>query len=301
MKTLFLALCSLPLLAADLLPLADGNQWTYRLNDGTSRSITVGLPLSAGGHVYHRVNGYAAMPLWLRSDATAVYFYDNDTGTDRELVRFASGPVTTPISGCEQSAEARRAGTAYEGAAGRFDNPLEIRYRPLACRDVGFETETYLDNIGLAKRVESSIAGPRTMELIYAKVGALTLEPGKKTALSLAIESPAAILPGDLLDLKATLRLTVADFSALRLRFSSSQRYDLAIRDASGTVVYSWSAAMLFLQVTGTEVISGTRTWPIEARVPGLQPGNYQVEAWLTHEGERQLTVATPLLVPPAL
>ncbi|MBY0507403.1 MAG: hypothetical protein K2X03_26050 [Bryobacteraceae bacterium] len=284
-----LSLCSLPLLSADLLPLATGNQWTYRLSDGTSRSISVGLPLAAGGRVYYRVNGYAAVPLWLRTDAKAIYFYDDETERDQELLRFATGPSTTMISGCEQSAESARAEEPYQGPAGRFESPLRVQFRPLACRDVGFESDVYLDNIGLARRVESTLAGLRTMELTYAKVGALTLEPGRKTTLSLALEP----------DLKATLRLTVADGEALRLAFNSSQRYDLAIRDTNGVLVYLWSATAIFLPVTGTEVFGGTRTWQIDTKAAGLLPGQYQVEAWITHTGDRKLTVITPLTVPP--
>lgn len=299
MKTLFLALCSIPLLAADLLPLATGNQWTYQVSDGTTRDLKVGLPLAAGGKVYYRVTGYAVAPLWLRSDATGVFMYDDETANDVELVRFAAGPINTPISGCVQSEEARPGSTRYEGPAGSFDSAVELRYRPLGCRDVGFENELYLDNIGLAKRTETTIAGPKTMELIFARVGAVTVEPGNKTTLSLALDKPLvhAILPGDTIALKATLRLAVADGGALKLNFSTSQRYDLAIRDSNGQIVYLWSAAAIFLPVIGTEQFSGQRTWQIDANVAGLLPGNYQVEAWLTSEGQRTLAVATPLQV----
>jgi hypothetical protein len=300
MKILILALCSLPLMAADLLPLATGNQWTYRVSDGTTKNITVGLPLAAGGKVYYRVAGYAATaPLWLRSDATGVFMYDDETAQDVELVRFASGPINTPISGCLQSQEARPGFTRYEGPTGRFDSGVELRYRPLGCRDVGFENEIYLDNIGLVKRTETTFAGPKTMELIYAKVGEVTVEPGKQTSLSLTLDKPVvtAILPGDSISLKATLRLTVAEGGALKLTFPTSQRYDLAVRDTNGQTVYLWSSLAIFLPVVGTEQISGQRTWEIDVNVPGLPPGNYQVEAWLTTVGERILAVATPLQV----
>ena len=297
MRILLFALCGLPLMAADLLPLATGNQWTYRASNGTTRTMTVGLPLAAAGQTYYRVSGYAVSPLWLRSDANGVYFYDDETASDRELLRFSGVTVNTPIAGCRQSAEADKTRTPYAGPAGRFAGALNVHYRPLACRDVGYEDDTYLENIGLVQRTETTIAGPVTYELVYAKLGAMTIEPGKKTTLSLSLEQPATILPGDVLALKATLRLQVADGGALRLHFNSSQRYDLAVRDANGEVVYLWSSTAIFLPVVGTEVIAGQRTWEIEVQVPGLLPGNYQVEAWLATRDARQLAVATPLSV----
>jgi hypothetical protein len=299
MKTLLLACTSLmPLLAADMLPLATGNQWNYRVSDGTTRTISVGLPLSAGGKSYYRVSGYTVSPaLWLRSDSTGVFMYDDETAHDVELVRFGAGPIDTHISGCLQSEEAQKERVPYSGPAGRFESAFELRYRPLSCRDVGFENELYLENIGLVKRTETTIAGPKTMELVYAKVGEVTVEPGKNTAISLTLDHPV-VSSADTIDLKATLRLTVAEGDALKLKFATSQRYDLAIRDANGAIVYLWSASATFLQVVGTETISGQRTWQIDAKVPSLLPGNYQVEAWLTTEGERVIiAVATPLQV----
>lgn len=313
MKKLFFAFCSLmPLLAGDMLPLATGNQWNYRVSDGTTRTISVGVPLSASGKIYYRVAGYAATTaLWLRSDATGVFMYDDETAHEVELVRFASGPINSQISGCLQSQEAQKDRVPYSGPAGRFESAFELRYRPLNCRDVGFENELYLENIGLVKRTETTIAGPKTMELVYAKVGEVTVEPGKNTTLSLTLDNPtvSGVLPGDTIDLKPTLRLSVGE-GALKLNFATSQRYDLAIRDANGIIVYLWSASAIFLPVTGTETISGIRTWQIDAKVSGLAPGNYQVEAWLTTSmdnptisarptvGERiVLAVTTPLQV----
>jgi hypothetical protein len=301
MKTLLFGLCCLPIFAADLLPLAQGNQWIYRISDGSSRTISVGLPLSASGRIYYRVSGYAVQPLWLRSDDNAVYFFDEETATDRELVRFVAGPLRTPISGCEQSAEAQRDRTPYAGPVGRFPSALEVRFQSLACRDVGFDTDSYVDNIGLVRRVETSIAGPRTLELVYAKVGSITLDPRPRTTLSLALEeSTVMVRPGETILVEANLRLSVADYGAVKLRFNSSQRYNLIVRNELGDVVYNWAATAIFLPVTATEVVSGQREWHIEAQVPGLLPGSYQVEVYLTTNPDHQFAVSTPLQILPA-
>lgn len=298
MKVFMLLICGLPLFGADLLPLATGNQWTYRDAGGAIRQMTVGLPLFAGGQVYFRVTGYAPQPLWLRSTTAGVYSYEEDSERDRELLRFSAGPVLTPISGCEQSAESQQERAEYQGPVGRFNGALEVRFQPLACRDVGIETDTYLENIGLMQRKETSIAGSRTWELVYAKVGSLTLEPGPRSALSLSLDQPVIdARPGESVNIRATLRLTVADGGTLRMNFTSSQRSDLLVRDMNGTVLHTWSSTRLFLAVTGTENFAGTRTWPMESAVPGLLPGQYQVEAWITSDGQRQLTIATPLQI----
>lgn len=298
MKFFLFFLGLLPSFGADLLPLVSGNQWTYRDGSGATRQITVGLPLVAGGQVYYRVRGYAAEPLWLRSDAAGVYSFDEESARDRELLRFSSGSLITPISGCNQTAESQRDRTAYQGPVGRFNGALEVRFQGLACPDAGFESDTYLENIGLMRRIEMTIAGPRTWELVYAKVGSLTLEPGPRSSLSLSLEKPfIAVSAGEPIKLKATLRLTVADGGSLRMNFNSSQRYDLAVRDANGTILHTWSSTVLFLAVTGTENFVGTQTWQIDSNVPALLPGQYQVEAWITSDSQRQLTIATPLQV----
>ena len=69
----------------------------------------------------------------------------------------------------------------------------------------------------------------------------------------------------------------------MTLTFPSAQTYDLAVRDADGNVVASWSLGILFAQ--GEQQISiprGEKTWALTVKLPDLKPGIYTVEGWLT-------------------
>ena len=79
----------------------------------------------------------------------------------------------------------------------------------------------------------------------------------------------------------------------LRLQFSSTQRFDFAIRDAKGGQVWRWSADQMFGQMLGMEVIGPARPQIIyRAEFTGkLTPGRYSVEGTLVAT-ERPLSAA---------
>jgi hypothetical protein len=148
------------------------------------------------------------------------------------------------------------------------------------CADAGSETEQYLENIGMLRRVESSIAGPRTYDLIDARVGSISISGTPHSSFQLT----AAFIGQSL---KATLRLTVAGRTGLKLTYASSQDYDLALRDSNGEVLYRWSAARLFLPVIRERLVEGELLHSVEVPIEEisarpLAPGTYTVEAWIT-------------------
>jgi hypothetical protein len=291
--------------AADFFPLSPGNRWTYRADSGETFDITVGLNpiVTVGGFVYHKVSGYASQPLYVRrGDDGVVYWLNQDEGREEILTNFqpfSGGFYTTPISApCEQDAQAQERPVVFEGAGGVFPDAREIRYRIYGCADTGIESELYLDNIGLARRVVTTIAGPREFKLTSAKVGPLTLNglPGVEFRVSLS----DAVIHRERRDhpvsFEVTLQLLVDRLEQVTLRFPTSQRYDIAIKNDKGETVYLWSASALFLPVISEEhVISKEYTVPLEITLPD---GRYQVEAWLTTEGrDRQFSAAAPLSI----
>jgi hypothetical protein len=95
---------------------------------------------------------------------------------------------------------------------------------------------------------------------------------------------------------EVTLRLLVDRLEPLHLRYTSSQRYDIAVKNERGETVYLWSATAVFLQVVSEEDVLER-----EYRVPltlDLPDGRYQVEAWLTTDArDRQFSAVAPLSV----
>lgn len=277
-----------PLAAGEFLPLETGNRWVYRAASGADPfTISVGVPSLIGGNVYYSLNGYTEARLLVRHNEEGdLVWLDEEAGREAPLALFAHPETPYEIvgGGCRVRATVSERRVAYEGPAGK-GAALEIRYEPVQCADAGFEQDLYLDNIGLVRRTVTTIAGPRAYDLVEARAGkwSFSAAPGGAARLSF---DPAAVTRAaetDAVRFRATLRVSLFDSEAVRLRFPSSQDYDLVIRDQTGEAVYRWSAGKAFLAVIRDEEIAGERAWEIEADAPGdkLPDGVYQVEAWL--------------------
>ena len=263
MGTIALAALALaPLAAGEFLPLRTGNRWVYRAGGGGDGfTIAVGVPAAIGGNVYYSLSGYTEARLFVRqTEEGDLVWLDEEAGREMPLARFGTPETPYEIAGggCRLNATLSGKRVPYEGPAGA-GAALEIRYQPVQCADAGFEQDLYLDNIGLVRRTVTTIAGPRVYELAEARVGnwTFTAAPGGAARLSF---NPAVITRAaetDAVSFRAALRISLLDSEPVRLRFPSSQTYDLAIRNSAQEVVYSWSADKLFLQVVRDEEIAG--------------------------------------------
>jgi hypothetical protein len=270
MRTLFSFLLGAALLCgAELFPVQPGNEWTYRSEPGGgTATIRVGTtPLAtADGRLFHRLIGYAAQPLWVRTHSDGnLYYYDEESGRDRVLTDFAN----------EFAAEFRNC-----TAAGKPERGGVIVYSS-SCADAGLEREVFEANIGLVERVEHTIAGPRTMKLVAAKVGRWTLggQDGSLFQVQVARKDAAT--------LAVTMRLNAGP-APFPVTFPSSQSFDVVLRDPDGEVVWRWSQGLAFLPVARTEEVTeaGLRYGaeiPLALQLPRpWKDGIYTVEAWLT-------------------
>ena len=89
--------------------------------------------------------------------------------------------------------------------------------------------------------------------------------------------------------IRLTFKVINEGESPIRLEFTSMQRFDFAIDDASGTELWRWSNGRMFAQALGEEVLGSERTMlSYDAIVEGVFPaGNYRVRAWLTDTSGR--------------
>jgi len=274
--------------AGDLLPLQPGNYWTYReVNGSQSFTVRVGTPLATQNGVYARLTGYVRQPLWVRYNKFGSLVYLNEEADRDELLtsfETVSGAwAVAPFRPCEQETQVDTRSEGYSGPVGEFTKATHLQYRSFSCADAGVTAEVYLPSIGLVRRTESSIAGPRVFELAEARVGGL-LYSGKQSGgfdVSTHYAGPGSTT------LPVTLRLSLMNEEDMMLAYATSQEYDISMWNDKGQEIYRWSSDKVFTQGVWARWVHGTLTHRVEiplkdASGQPLPAGNYVIHAWLT-------------------
>lgn len=177
-----MALGTCALYGADLFPLHEGNTWTYR-DAGTGQTFTVrvGQPVTKGGNVYYQLTGYSDSDLLVRVEPVygALMFWDDARYQENLLTsfeQFEGGYWVAPFRPCpDQVGQTQVKRGVHDGPAGPVADVVEIRSVGFGCADAGAVREQYAEHIGMLRRTLTSIAGPRTFDLISARVGSLTM------------------------------------------------------------------------------------------------------------------------------
>lgn len=279
--------------AQDYFPLHVGNQWIYRTAAFGRVSLTVvDIPRTQtiGDQLYSVVQGLAQEPALLRSaDGGTLLRYNPETRTEEVWAAFGTkegDTYRTAIDPCNQTARVESRSAKATVPAAEFGNALAIRYPAANCADAGLDSDVFAPYIGLVERTSVTIAGPRKMQLIYARVGGVTVLSEPEASFAVTASQAAGNL---------TARLTLRNSSAepLVLDFNSGQRFNIVIRDSAGVEVYNWAAARTFIQLVGREEIaSGERNWA-ETIPLAFPAGRYTMEAWLTTAGARREFAST--------
>jgi hypothetical protein len=282
--------------AADLLPLAPGNTWTYRdAITGESFQIQVGTQVYLDKHPYHTLLGYAEDQLLVRvNEYGNIVFWDEETGQDTLLISFEPMPTEwweALRRGCEQQGNTPALRSFYDGPAGRWD-VVEIAYRTFGCFDAGVESEQFAENIGMVRRIVTTVAGPRIFDLVYARIGTQVITAGSVGSFSVTVEPSRSSTYW-----LVTLRIDLPYGSAMNLSFSSAQEYDARLRGADGRVLWTWSSDKLFAQVQHQLRFRGRFSATIEVPQPLViseGPQRYTIEAWMTNmESEPRFAAIT--------
>ena len=299
-----LAFSSCTMVGADFFPLQDGNTWTYR--EAVTRqtfTVRVGQPVTNAGNVYYKLTGYADSDLLVRVEPVyGALVYWNDARNQELLLTsfepFEGGAWFAPFRPCpEQDGQTQLKRGNHNGPAGPVPDVLEIRYRAIGCADVGPVQEQYAENLGMLRRIQTTIAGPRTYDLISARVGALTIDAAPAASFSVSVGPTAG--PGPVF---ATIRLRVNSPTPLTLSFTSGQEYDFALNDSAGNTIWLWSASRTFLQALHQRTV--TDEWSETVEIPwptapggGLQPGDYTVRATVTASASTPFAATVPVTV----
>ncbi len=289
----------------DYFPLAIGNVWIYRITgvgatlEPSVWSIEVKGAETRNGVTYYRVTGYRDPYLLRSGDDGTIYSWDDRE--QREVVWYRFGAAlgedyTTSVPYCCGRARIATKTAKVEVPVGSFDSALELRYPGVF--QVGIEGEWFLPWIGLLKRTVNT-GGPsfRSEELIYARLGGVTVISAPQTSFSLTLDRAVYVLPREdrvaapIMIARLSLLHTQPD--ALRLVFPSGQTFDLVIRNSKGDEVYRWSEGKAFTLALRNETVSGEKNEVVTVRLVTKEnslfpPGEYTAEGLLT-------TIGTPV------
>jgi hypothetical protein len=301
-----IALHSCALWGGDFFPLRDGNSWTYREPvTGQTFSVRVGPPVAAADHTYYKLTGYLDSELLVRIEEVygALVYWDEARNREIPLTsfeQFEGGYWLAPFRPCaDQEGQTQLKRGIHDGPAGPVSDVLEVRYRVFGCADIGLAQEQYAEHIGMLRRVQTTIAGPRTFDLISARVGNLTIAAPPSGSFSVSVGPTLAAGP-----VSATFRLQVNSPSPLTLSFSSGQEYDFALDDSAGNTLWTWSASRMFVQSLHQRTVAGEWTETVEIPWPATaggspQPGDYTVRASVTTAGSTAFAAAVPVTIEP--
>ena len=284
--------------AADFFPLSPGNYWRLRSSQGATQEIQVGFTLlSYGQQDYYRLSGYRAERTWLtREPSGDLKWLDLDNESTEVLTRFGVEPggYWTRLGVCPQRAQVKEQRVEW-GKAGRRLPALQIQYEG-GCADNSILEELYLENIGLVRRVVSTLAGPVRYELAEARVGDLIFADQAGSMFDVSLPQATYQSKDGTVETKVNIRLSIRNTEPMRLFFGTIQEFELKLFDPNGTLIWRWSEDRAFLPVIREELLL-EKSWNQEVSWKGLRPGIYTVEGSLTNSGPYRFASTTQIRI----
>lgn len=217
---LLLGLCALaPAVRADYddgyFPLAQGNTWTYAREPGGGQ-VQMGVDQvgTAGGTRYYRLRNYNGPSHWIRQTAAGgVYggasatWYRFDAAPGQYWTFRVAGGGTVPGSnGARVTMLGQESVTV---PAGTFQ-AVRLRWRAQA-QDAGITDEWFARGVGLIKRTETSLAGPRTLVLVQATISGQLIAGGGGGGMIPVLTGEGAFgISGDVPAARVRLRVVLA-------------------------------------------------------------------------------------------
>ena len=273
-------------------PLHVGNQWIYRSNIDV-RQMEITRTGVFDGKQYALLRNAFSGDAWLRfSEDGTLLAYDPGTGREQPWVAFATPEgesFETALDPCNRRGVVVSRKAKHSSPVGEFYEALRIRYPAANCADAGLESEIYGPYIGLVQRSHQTIVGPRVYDLIYARVGGVTVVSAREVHFGLTLDQ--SVYAGQPLLARITLRHSQS--GPIELTFPTGQTYEIVIRHESGEVVFRWSAGKVFTQAIrrmafGPVEHNWVESIRLERDGKPLPAGKYVAEAWLTTVGVRQ-------------
>ncbi len=276
----------------EYLPLQVGNQWIYRTTNALQQVVSVARKQVVNGNSYAVLAGFGG-EAWLRQTEDGVLvIYDPIARTERPYLNFVAPEgrgFATSIHPCNTMGQMESRSFKGTFPLGEFNGVASIRYGGLTCADAGLTAEFYLPYIGLLRRTEITIAGPRTYELTYARINGTVMIATAETTFALTTDK-SVYLTSNAIAPTVFARMTLRSDDDLVLEFTSGQQIEYQLSDRTGKVVFTWSASRSFVQGSQTLRINKEQNWaeliPLrDADGKPLPPGRYILDGFVTTTG----------------
>jgi hypothetical protein len=300
LRLLCLLLPAIAVAQTDYFPLQIGNQWFYRssgFGGGSVVSIEVTGRRTVGAQSYFVLKDFQNRELLVRETTDGALMISGANG-EGVWVPFAASDgdsFSSAVDACSTQGRVVSHAARYEGPVGMFDDALEVRYSG-RCNDAGFTRELFLPWVGLVRREETTIGGPRVYDLIYAELGGVTFVSDSQVSFILTLDKSVYVSSGaTITSMTARLTLRNTQQPPLRLTFPSGQDFDLVLRNARGDEVYRWSRGKVFTQLVRDVALSGEKNWVVVLPLTDtsgnpLPAGQYTAEASLATAPPGQYT-----------
>lgn len=273
----------------EYLPLAVGNGWLYR-SEGKlgkdTRTMDVSGTQTIAGRTYFTLNMFGADTPVRMNENGDVVFYNLKTKAEESFLPFSASDnnvFATPIENCTSTGQIVAREEKISVPFGDYTNVLHIKFTP-SCADAGLSDAWFLPYIGLLRYTVTTIAGPRTYDLVSSKSGITEVSVGMvSTKLQLDAGTYKRTQDGKV-SIAARLLLQNTASTPLTLEFLSGQETDLQVKDEAGKVLYTWSANKLFTAAVHDKVLAprGDLSWTLVTEGLVLPPGYYTAVAWIT-------------------
>lgn len=179
--------------AEEYFPLGAGFHWTYEIKGGPQRNWEVRLiskDPSESETALFSMKGYlggAEGIHYVKATGESSIVEVGSQGSESLWYRFGARVgdtwtmhlVPPGAGGCEDGTTLVLASDneVVTVPAGQFHNVIRIDRQQTLCADAGIVTEWFAPQVGLIRRVEESIAGPVTSELVTVKLGSSRWPP----------------------------------------------------------------------------------------------------------------------------
>ena len=222
-------------------PLQPGNVWVYRttsLGRVETKTVTAPRAEKIGGVDYIVLSGLFPQDTAVRMDGARLVTFDPNGKQDLLWIDSASSRFSSTTDPCGPSDASLRAPATYDGPFGHFEDAIIVDYGPGKCADAGVTQDVFLSYIGLVRRTETTIAGPRTYELVYASLGGTSQFTASGVEFGLTLDRKV-YKTADTILARLTLKTRAVD--PVVLQFPTAQEYDVVIYTADGKEIYRWS------------------------------------------------------------
>lgn len=158
-------------------PMAKGNRWVYERSGGQV-TVSVDQAQTLSGARWYRLRGFNGASHWVRQTAAGRIYAGSNATWYRFDAAVGAGWTFRVTGGAIPGSNGARVEVVSTSEsvtvpAGTFTT-IHLRWRAQAV-DAGITDEWFARGVGLVKRTETSIAGPRTMSLLRATVSGVAI------------------------------------------------------------------------------------------------------------------------------